>query len=429
MNKKRALYLFVIVVLLFGVLALSAEASPLTRINDFFTNGEYKTHAKIIDFLIFFTMFFALAYLGFTKMWGAGHGDAGKGKGPIVALSISFGLALAFAIVSQTKFSITTLFPIAKAFLFLIVVLLLYGLLSQNQLIGNDTWTKKIISFLLAIILGYLVLNILTHVICLSENNDDDPACKGAFFTAGKGVLKGIGDAFGIGGGSSGGGSGGGGTSTSPTPGTHCRMDGSFVFDKTDYKNSGNLASFVDAVKKAGKKTIYIYGFASTEHEVGGKKGEKYNQGLSTRRAAKVKSDLSKIIKNKKYSISLSSSAKGQTKVFGAYANNRRFILSTQSISKGKETPAPAIAAVQGCKPASKTKPTPPGPTPPKPPNPDDPDDSSIQEQLKLLSKKLDRAENLLNEGMKSKDSANVKKVKQAVEIAEDVKDELNDLK
>ena len=426
MNKKRVFCLFIATIFVFGLFALGVEAGPLDSISNFFANGSYKTHAKMIDFLLFFTMFFSLAYLGFTKMWG-GDKDGAKMKGPIVGLSIAFGLALAFAIVSQTKFSITTMVPLAKAFLFVIVTLLLYGLLRQNELLGgDDTWTKKIITILLAIILTYIILNIFTYIVCASENNLDDPACQGAFFTFGHGILKGVGDSLGIGSssstystggsGSTGGGSGGGGSSRGGssggkyTPGTHCRLDGLFEFDKITYKTGNNLDSFVEGVNKADKKSITVYAYASTEHAVGGQKGEKYNTGLSTKRANKVKTDLQKIIKTKGYKISVSSSGKGQTTKFGSFENNRRFILSTQSLSK--ETPSPPIGSIQGCKPASGKKEDS-SKTPPSP---------ISKPKLTALETKISRAEKLLDEGLTNKDAS---KVKEAISIAEDVKDEL----
>lgn len=179
MNRRR---FFTLVLLLLIVSLFISGCAGTRRINDFFQQGEYKQHNKLIDFMIFFTLFFAMAYLGFSKWFGEGFGKPGGAKGAVVGLSIALSLMLTFALVTQTKFSITTLFPLAKAVLFLVFCLLMYGLL--NQIIEANTPTSKVVVFLLAAILVYILMTIFTHFVCQMSDNMDDPACRSDFFNA-----------------------------------------------------------------------------------------------------------------------------------------------------------------------------------------------------------------------------------------------------
>lgn len=178
--KRRLFFTLLIVVLIVSLLLSGCTGTK--RINDFFQGGEYKQHDKLIDFMVFFMLFFALTYLGFSKWFGEGFGKPGGAKGAVVGLSVALSLALTFSLVTQTKFSITTIFPLAKAILFLAVCLLLYGLL--NQIIEANTATSKVVVLILAFILGYILLSIFTHFTCQMSNNMDQPACKSDFFNA-----------------------------------------------------------------------------------------------------------------------------------------------------------------------------------------------------------------------------------------------------
>ncbi len=179
MNRRLFFTLIIVLLLLFTV---TAGCKGPGRIGSFFQNEEYKQHTKLIDFMVFFTLFFALCFLGFSKWFGEGFGKPGSAKGAVIGLSIAISLALTFAIIMQTQFSIASIFPLAKAFLFLAFCLLLYGLL--NQIIKSESTTGKIVTFILAVILVYILMNIFTHFVCQMGNNMNDPACKSDFFGA-----------------------------------------------------------------------------------------------------------------------------------------------------------------------------------------------------------------------------------------------------
>jgi outer membrane protein OmpA-like peptidoglycan-associated protein len=180
MNKRQFLTLFLVVALL---LVFISGCAGMQRIDSFFANGEYREHSKMIDFGLFFVIFFALCYISLTSIWGKGFGKPGEAKGSIVALSIALALTFAFAIISQTTFSITTLFPLAKAIFFLVVFILLYGMIVKTEIFGKH-WGGKAAAFILAAILTYLLACIFTHMVCQMSDNMDDPACQSDFFNA-----------------------------------------------------------------------------------------------------------------------------------------------------------------------------------------------------------------------------------------------------
>ncbi len=356
MDKKRFFSLFLVVLLLSSFISGCAGVG---RIDDFFQNGEYQQHSKIIDFGLFFVMFFALAYLGLSKVWGEGFGKPGTGKGPIVALSLALALALSFAIVTQTRFSITTIFPVAKAIFFLIIFFVLWGLMVMSKMFGEGGW-GKFIAAVLALIATYLIFSIGTHMICQMSDNMDDPACKSDFFNAFFTILGrifGI-DEWGFGGGTGGGtggtggeggagggapgggGTGGGGTtSTGPVEGG-CRLDITFVVDSpTQLVSPAPVADYIARVKGMKKSSIHVYGFASKEGQ------ERYNAGLAWARARTIED----MIKSADSSMGASLSSKGPTERFDTadYPENRRVVLSTESISSF--TPAPAAGSMSNC--------------------------------------------------------------------------------
>jgi hypothetical protein len=222
MKKSRSVVLVLLVLVLFSFIS---GCAGFTRINDFFENNEYQQHGKIIDFGLFFTMFFALSYLGLSKVWGEGYGKPGaNAKGPIVGLSFALALSFAFAIVTQTRFSITTIFPLAKAFFFIIIWFLLWGLLDKTKILGEG-WGAKVAYAIMALLMTYLLLSIATHMMCQMSENMDDPACQSDFFNWIFTVTEdwfhwsgGGGGSGGSGGGGRGGRGGGGGGGDTPLP-------------------------------------------------------------------------------------------------------------------------------------------------------------------------------------------------------------------
>ena len=349
MDKRRFFSFFLLILLLSSFISGCAGVS---RIDDFFSNDEYLQHGKIIDFALFFVMFFALSYLGLTKVWGEGYGKPGTGKGAIVALSIALSLALAFALVTQTRFSITTIFPMAKAVFFLIMTFLLAGLIIHSKVFGEGT-AGKVIAFIISALAIYLVVSIGTHMVCQMSDNMDDPACKSDFFNA---MFETLGRWFGIDSWTSAGreaargGPGGGVAPTGPTaPGAPaaaptgpveggCRLDITFdVGSATSLTSAAPIAEYVKSVKAMGKTKVIIHGYASMEG------GERYNFGLGGARGRTI----ANMITAADPSITTSVDSGGATDVFDSanYPPNRRVVLVTENIGKSiMPSPAPFSA-------------------------------------------------------------------------------------
>ncbi|MBW2967723.1 hypothetical protein KY362_04500 [Candidatus Woesearchaeota archaeon] len=346
MNRQRFILLFVLVAL---SLSLTAGCGPLDRINDFFANEGYQDHAKLIDFGLFFIMFFALTYLGLTAMWGKGFGQAGGAKGPIVGLSAAFGLTMAFAIVTQTSFSITSLFPLAKMMLFLIVFFILWGLLMRSNMFGRNSWANRIVTFILAAIITYILASIATHMICQMSDNMDDEACESDFFNAffvGMDRL-GVSDWFRE-----------GRTTTArrereererrevptgPAQGG-CRLDIGFPKDSAQPDSgTGRLADYLATVRGMGIETVYVYGFASSDSG-----GRAYNLWLSRDRGSAIATMINSMETGVRARTPV---PKGPTDVFGESAQNQRVVLATESISgAGNFVPAPSFGSLsEGC--------------------------------------------------------------------------------
>lgn len=370
-NRQFAVFALAIVLMLF----LSGCAG-LQRVDGFFQNQEYLQHSKTIDFSLFFVMFFALTYIGLSKVWGEGFAKPGGAKGAIVGLSIALSLSLAFALVTQTQFSLTTIFPMAKAIFFLIITFLLGGLIIHSKVFGEGKM-GKFIAILIALIGTYLIFCIGTHMMCQMANNMDNPACQSDFFNA---LFNILGRWFNIdswassgGGGywatsssgpsitssgSGGGGGGGGGgstpggpqgttttTTTTTTGGSikgGCRLDITFeVNSPTKYTSGSPFSEYIKRVKGMGKDKVYVYGFASKEG------GERYNFGLAGNRASTVKS----VMKTGGLSTNMISS-QGPVSTFdlSSYPPNRRVIITTEPISGGSDfMPAPGPGSLHNC--------------------------------------------------------------------------------
>ncbi|MFH1064162.1 MAG: hypothetical protein V1729_03720 [Candidatus Woesearchaeota archaeon] len=357
MNRRSFFTAIAAFIILFS---LVSGCAGVGRINSFIANGEFMQHAKVIDFGLFFVIFFSLSYLGFTQVWGKGFGKPGEGKGAIVALSFALALALAFAIVSQTSFSITTIFPLAKAIFFIVIFFLLWGLIIKSGVFG-DHWGGKIAAAVLAGMLAYLLFSIATHMLCQMSDNMDDPACGSDFFNAfftlgGRGIDYvsqstgwGGGSSGGTSGGTSGGGLGSGGGADTVTPDQtaptgpiqgDCRLDITFQVDSISVTSGAPIASYLAKVKAMGKSSVNVYGFASEEG------GTTYNYQLSTRRTSAIKN----MMKIADPSIIAWTKPLGETTKFDSKREpNRRVVLSTSKISGSSFLPAPAAGVIYGC--------------------------------------------------------------------------------
>lgn len=373
MKSRKVLVLSLIFLVLFSFVS---GCAAVNRFDSFFAGGEFRQHARIIDFGLFFVIFFALCYLGFSMAFGKGFGKPADAKGPIVGLSLALALAFAFAIVSQTSFSITTMFPLAKAFFFIALWFVLWGLLSKSGIFGEH-WGGKVVSAILAAIIIYLLACIFTHFVCQMSDNMHDPACKSDFFNA---LFNIGGRLFGV---ERWTWAGGGGywppsgtspypqpyyqpdivpTEIAPTPITEekeekpvpegdiqggCRLDLEFVVNKHNTFSKGSASSVEDFVKSARTlgSTVHVYGFASVEGD------EKRNRWLSRNRATFV----SDLIKKADSKMNPDPDSKFTTTIFGKNAAdlppNRRVVLSTEPLSGSSFLPAPSAGKAVNCPP------------------------------------------------------------------------------
>lgn len=173
MNKKRILTLTCIVALLIVLYASFVAAGPLQNLQNFFTSG-YKNYNKLLDFMVFTILFFAAAYLGFSRWFGGGFGNPGDARGAVVGLSLALSLALSFAIITQTNFSLTSLFPISLLMIFFILVLLIYGLLQP----AIDNWFLRL---LLSLIVAYLLFSVFLFFYCSDPDTQDSTICRASW--------------------------------------------------------------------------------------------------------------------------------------------------------------------------------------------------------------------------------------------------------
>ncbi|MBW2997490.1 hypothetical protein KY349_04085, partial [Candidatus Woesearchaeota archaeon] len=373
MKSRKVLVLSLLFLILFSFVS---GCAAVNRFDSFFAGGEFRQHARIIDFALFFVIFFALCYLGFSMAFGKGFGKPGEAKGPIVGLSLALALAFAFAIISQTSFSITTMFPLAKAFFFIALWFVLWGLLNKSGIFGEH-WGGKVVSAILAAIIIYLLASIFTHMVCQMSDNMDDPACKSDFFNA---LFNLGGRLFGI---ERWAWAGGGGyfppSGTSPYPEPYyqpdiapteiaptpidevreekpvpegdiqggCRLDLEFVVNKHNTFSKGSASSVENFVKSARTlgSTVHVYGFASVEGT------EKRNKWLSRNRAKFV----SELVKKADSNMNPDPDSKFTTTMFGKnkadLPPNRRVVLSTEALSGSSFVPAPSPGKATNCPP------------------------------------------------------------------------------
>lgn len=361
MDSKR-LFSFLLVLALLFVISMplvEAASNPVTngfeRIGEWFKNAEYKENSQLIDFFLYFVLFFSLVWLGLGNWFGKNDDN----KGAIIGLS--FALAIIFALALSSKLPIMHLFVVGKVFLFIVFTLLLYGLLS-NSLIGNDTTTKKIISFLLAAMIAYLLFTLLTFTVCKFESPETDECSAGpmnSFYSWGERVSGGdwSGAPFyskyvqsGIGGGSNSGSL----TSLQCEGGT--RIDLLFPESDKRFTHKSEVKSFLSKIEPTD--SIYLYSFSQKEDEA---QLNARSAVFAVERQEVVQEQLEKLIqKDSKFSSSkpvVNAQVPGPTTLFSNFAKSKgdnvndgfnvRVILSTKPI--GDFVPFPAKNTVVIC--------------------------------------------------------------------------------
>ena len=119
---------------------------------------EYTTQRKVVDFILFFVMFFSLALLGLKKAFGEGGGNA------VTALAFSIGFMLALALVAFSQVTLALFFPFAKNIIFLVMVWIIFAIAKK---IFGDKHTFWL--FLLALVLGWLAFNYIGPGVGISD--------------------------------------------------------------------------------------------------------------------------------------------------------------------------------------------------------------------------------------------------------------------
>jgi len=194
MKQKKLIFKLSLVVLALLLFMPLVSASVFNSFNTFFTAASYKQYSNIIDFMLYFLIFYSLCWLGFTKWFSSSNSfgsSSGESRGAIIGLSLSFSLIMSFGLVLSGKFSVIHMFPIAKNILFFAIWILIYALFSNVVFTTGDTasgkggnWANKVISFILATICVYLLANIALGYACNLEGEMDDPACQDGILTA-----------------------------------------------------------------------------------------------------------------------------------------------------------------------------------------------------------------------------------------------------
>ena len=183
-NKKRIFNLVLIssiLTIIFSFIATNVKAgirdsvSTATSgiggsIGNYLTKYMDATGPTLIDFIVFFAIFFSICWIAFNK-WTK---DA---KNATVLLSISVSVAFSIALVYGAKLTLKKLVPFAGAVLFIFLLGAIY-LLSTNYIFKGDGIWKKILSAIITLLIGLTLLYLLLGVVCESEKCDNNKFTK-----------------------------------------------------------------------------------------------------------------------------------------------------------------------------------------------------------------------------------------------------------
>ncbi len=109
----------------------------------------YDTYAQLIDFLLFLSLFVAIAHIAFKKWFGEDFKNAGAGNA-VRALAVVVGTALAIAAL-KAGLSVTFFIPFVKNLIFFLVMVVIYFLLQRMGV------KSKVFSWILAVIITFLL--------------------------------------------------------------------------------------------------------------------------------------------------------------------------------------------------------------------------------------------------------------------------------
>ena len=190
-----------LIAILISLLSRTAEATLRSSVSSvtgslsgglgkFFSNYMTATGPTILDFIIFFAIFFSICWLAF-KQW------IENAKGAVIMLSISVSVAFSIALVFGAKLTMKKLVPFAGAILFIFMLGAIYFLLTKYIFTGDTIW-KKIISAIITLLIGAALLYLLMAVVCDGEKCNNNAFTKkliGSDSIFGK-IKKGVKDLF-----------------------------------------------------------------------------------------------------------------------------------------------------------------------------------------------------------------------------------------
>ena len=166
---------------MFLVLSSFAAAFSLQDVGSFFgisvntgnaaTTGVsiYDRYAGLFDFLIFTTLFVAIAHIAFSKVFGDDFKKAGAGNA-IKALTLVVGAALSIAAL-KAGLSVSFFIPFVKNLIFFIIMVTLYFLFVRMGM------KSKILAWIFAVIVTILLFNVTS--ILLSNKSGGLPSFGG----------------------------------------------------------------------------------------------------------------------------------------------------------------------------------------------------------------------------------------------------------
>lgn len=143
------------------------------------------------DLIIFFTIFFALCWIGFNQVFK-------EAKNANIALSAAVSVALSVALVYGGRFTLKKMLPFAAVILFFLLILGIYAVL-KKFLLTKDTTASRIVSFVVAILISVGLLFLAWNMICSDYNCERNPVLQkilGSQSVIGK-LFGGVNDAFG----------------------------------------------------------------------------------------------------------------------------------------------------------------------------------------------------------------------------------------
>ncbi len=148
MNKKLIIWILVLVLLVGSISAESKLKAGWNSVVDKFgdVEGFYDRNTQLVDFFVFFIIFFSLVYLGIGKFFE--HAPAAK------ALAFAFGAILAFA---GVKAGLTAQFfiPFVKNLMFFLILGVVYLVL-----INTGMQNQKIWAFIIALVVTFIIYNV-----------------------------------------------------------------------------------------------------------------------------------------------------------------------------------------------------------------------------------------------------------------------------